>query len=186
MKVHNRSPSQLDAVSFVAIYGGVYEHSPWVAESVAAEGLTSADDEPAALASRMADVVEASGADRQLELLQLHPELASKTGIAEDLTESSKREQSGARLDQCSPEEFERFQSLNEAYRTKFGFPFIIAVTGLSRAEILAAFEKRVGNSRQVELRTALVQVHKIARIRIDAIARLHEPGANKTARTTA
>jgi OHCU decarboxylase len=178
MTGHHPSTSKLDAQAFVSLYGGVYEHSPWVAQTLAAQGLSPDDDDPAVLAGRMAAIVEASGTDRQLELLRLHPELANKTKIGEELTESSKLEQSSARLDQCSPEEFAKFQTLNEAYRAKFGFPFIIAVTGLTRADILTAFETRLGHSREAEFRTALDQVHKIARIRIEAIARLPAAGA--------
>lgn len=169
MNESSNAPPTLTPADFIEIYGGVYEHSPWVAETTLSEGLP-ADDDLAVLTERMAAVVEASGRDRQLELLRLHPELASKTGIADDLTESSKREQSSARLDQCTPKEFARFQAFNEAYRTRFGFPFIIAVTGLSRSDILAAFERRLENSADVEFRAALDEVHKIARIRINKI----------------
>lgn len=151
-------------------YSGVYEHSSWVAEAVLRQGLSLSDEPADAIAQRMAAVVEASGSERQLELLRLHPELANRAGIASDLTESSRQEQSSARLDQCTPEEFARFQALNDAYRTKFGFPFIIAVTGLTRTDILDAFEARVKNTEDVEFRTALDEVHKIARIRINKI----------------
>jgi 2-oxo-4-hydroxy-4-carboxy-5-ureidoimidazoline decarboxylase len=171
MTTPSSPPYLLSRADFVALYGGVYEHSPWVAEAVAAEGLTPSDDDPATLARRMAAVVEASGPDRQLALLRLHPELAGRLKVGEELTAASKGEQASARLDQCSPEEFARFQELNEAYGARFGFPFIIAVTGLDRAAILRAFEARVGNSAEAEFRTALDEVHKIARIRLDSLA---------------
>ncbi|WP_020181343.1 2-oxo-4-hydroxy-4-carboxy-5-ureidoimidazoline decarboxylase [Methylopila sp. M107] len=161
----------MSAEAFVAAYGGVYEHSPWVAEAAAAQGLTQTDDNPDALAARMAAAVEAAGAERQLELLRLHPELVGKLKTGEQLTADSQREQASARLDQCSPEEFARFQALNETYNARFGFPFIIAVTGLSRRDILDAFEARALNSVEAEFRTALDQVHRIARIRIGALA---------------
>jgi len=166
------APSTLSEADFVALYGGVYEHSRWVAQALYAQGITKADDVSAALALRMAKIVEASGPERQLELLRLHPELAGKLKVGEELTASSRNEQAGARLDQCSPEEFARFQELNEFYRIRFGFPFIIAVAGLSRADILAAFEARAKNTTASEFRTALDEVHKIARIRLDALAR--------------
>lgn len=171
MTTSPNSPSALGPTAFVAAYCGAYERSPWVAEAVAAEGLSPADDEPSALAGRMAEVVEASGRERQLELLRLHPELVGKIKLGETLTAESRREQASARLDACSPEEFARFQALNEAYNARFGFPFIIAVTGLTRADILDAFEARLGNSAEEEFRAALEQVHRIARIRIDALA---------------
>jgi OHCU decarboxylase len=168
-------PSELDREAFVATYGGVYEHSPWVAEKLAEAGLTPEDDDPKRLAARMAAVVEESGAARQLALLRLHPELAGKLKVGEALTESSQREQGGARLDQCTPEELAKFEIFNAAYRMKFGFPFIIAVTGLTRSEILSAFERRVAHSREQEFRTALDEVYKIAAIRIDALLRARD-----------
>ncbi len=164
-------PSGLSYEEFVTAYRGVYEHSPWVAEAVAADGLGAADDEPAALAARMATVVEAAGRERQIELLRLHPELVGRLKVGETLTRESSREQASARLDQCSSEELARFQALNEAYNARFGFPFIVAVTGLSRADILAAFAVRAQNSVGAEFRTALDQVHRIARIRIEQLA---------------
>jgi len=148
-------------------YGGVYEHSPWVAEAIVAEGLIGRAKDPNELARRMAAVVEAAGRDQQLELLRLHPELAGKLKIGTRLTAASIAEQASARLTECTPEEFARFHELNGLYRSIFGFPFIIAVAGLSRAEILAAFEARIRNDVATEFRTALDQVHKIARLRI-------------------
>lgn len=170
--------SALAAADFIARLGGVYEHSPWVAEALLGEGLSPRDDEADALAHRMAAVVEASGPERQLELLRLHPELVGKLRIGEELTASSKSEQAGAGLHDCTPEEYARFQALNTAYRDKFGFPFIVAVKGLSRADILNQFEQRVGNDVATEFRTALDQVHKIARLRICSIADSDPRGA--------
>lgn len=173
-----QTPSTLPRAAFVAAYGGVYEHSAWVAETVADDGLTAADDDPAELSARMAAIVGAAGPERQLALLRLHPELVGKLKVGEALTTESKREQASARLDGCSAEEFERFRMLNEAYNARFGFPFIVAVTGMSRADILAAFATRVGNAPDVEFRTALDNVHRIARIRLDALAgRSRAPG---------
>lgn len=172
MAATEHSPSLLSRSQFLEIYGGIYEHSPWVAEAILAEGLTAADNDTAVLAARMAAVVDASGHERQLELLRLHPELVGKLKLGEELTASSKTEQASARLDECTPSEFERFQTLNDTYRTRFGFPFIIAVTGLTRADILETFERRTGNSPEEEFRTALDQVHKIARIRLDVLAK--------------
>ena len=163
-------PSGLGHEAFVARFGGIYEHSPWVAEGIA-DGLTGADDLPAVLAARMAAVVEAAGPERQLALLRAHPELAGKLAIRGELTAQSKSEQASARLDQCAPEEFARFTELNTQYNERFGFPFIIAVRGLQRADILAAFERRIANSREAEYREALTQVHNIARLRLEALA---------------
>ena len=164
-------PSKLSPDDLVARYGSVYEHSPWVVEAVAAAGLTDADDAPGALARRMAAVVEAAGHERQLALLRAHPELAGKLAMRKELTFDSLSEQASAQLDQCAPEEFTRFTALNTAYTAKFGFPFIIAVRGLQRADILAAFERRIGQSAVAEFRSALDQVHRIARLRLEAMA---------------
>jgi 2-oxo-4-hydroxy-4-carboxy-5-ureidoimidazoline decarboxylase len=164
-------PSTLPRAAFVAWFGGVYEHSPWVAEAVHDAGLGPADGTAEGLAAKMAAVVEAAGRDKQLALLRAHPELAGKLGLRGELTADSRSEQASARLDQCSPEEFRRFTELNAQYGTKFGFPFIIAVRGLQRVDILAAFEQRIGNSPETEFRTALDQVHKIARLRLVALA---------------
>jgi 2-oxo-4-hydroxy-4-carboxy-5-ureidoimidazoline decarboxylase len=172
MDALSQRPSAMSRGSFIAVYGGVYEHSPWVAEAVATQGLTAKDDDPAELSARMSAIVEAAGRDRQLTLLRLHPELVGRLKVGEALTAESKREQASARLDECSAEEFERFQALNEAYNVRFGFPFIVAVTGMTRADILAAFATRVGNSPEDEFRTALDNVHRIARIRLDALAK--------------
>jgi 2-oxo-4-hydroxy-4-carboxy-5-ureidoimidazoline decarboxylase len=163
--------SRLAPADVVRLLGGVYEHSPWVAETLVAEGISPRDDEVDVLAQRLAAIVEASGPERQLELLRLHPELVGKLKVGEELTASSKSEQAGARLHECTPEEYARFQALNTAYREKFGFPFIVAVKGLTRADILGQFETRVGNDVETEFRTALDQVHKIARLRICSIA---------------
>lgn len=140
---------------FVQKYGSIYEHSPWVAE--AAYG---SDDLPKA----MREAVENGGHDRQLALLRAHPDLGEKL---DTLTPSSVSEQQGAGLNQCSPEEFAEFQQLNTAYKEKFGFPFIVAVKGLNRLDILQRFRERIHNSPEAEFRTALDQVHRIAAFRL-------------------
>lgn len=167
-------PSQLSAQEFVASYGSIYEHSPWVAEIVARDGVDEMDDQPAVLARRMAEIVENAGDDRKLELLRAHPELAGKLAVRDELTEESKDEQASAGLDRCSPDEFQRFQELNGRYNDKFGFPFIIAVRDLQRDQILGAFGQRMENEPDVEFQTALDQVHKIARLRLEAMASDH------------
>ncbi len=160
-------PRALDRDGFIARFGAVYEHSPWIAETVFEAGLTPRHDRPSGLHEAMRKVVEASPRDRQLALLRAHPDLAGKLAIVGGLTAQSASEQAGAGLDRCTPEEFSRFTSLNDAYKTKFGFPFIIAVRGKSRGEILAAFETRSINDAVSEFRTALDEVHKIALFRL-------------------
>ena len=161
----NAPPSGLDRAGFVARYGGVYEHSPWVAEAVWDTGRVP--DDADALADAMAAQVEAAGEEAQLALLRAHPDLAGKLGVADALTPESTAEQAGAGLDRCTAEEFAEFQRLNEAYKARFGFPFILAVKGHDRASILAAFRRRVANDRATEFREALDQVHRIARLRL-------------------
>ena len=153
---------------FVARYGGIYEHSPWVAEQV--EPLLTDTDDIEVIARLMADCVDNASMERQLELIRAHPDLAGKAQIAGELTPHSSSEQASAGLDQCSAEEYEKFQRLNRKYRDKFGFPFIMAVRDSSRAEILAAFEVRLGNEPSTEFETALSEIHKIAALRLRAM----------------
>jgi OHCU decarboxylase len=162
-------PGTLDREGFLARYGGVYEHSPWIAGAVWDEGAAS--DDEATLAGAMAARVEAAGEDARLALLRAHPDLAGKLAVEGELTAESTSEQAGAGLERCSPEEFEEFQRLNDAYTARFGFPFILAVKGHDRAGILEAFRRRVGHDRATELREALDQVHRIARLRLRALA---------------
>lgn len=140
---------------FLARYGGVYEHSPWVAEACWPP--------PEDLAGAMRAVVDAAPRERKLALIRAHPELASRAKMAE----ASVKEQAGVGLDQCTPAEFEAFQRLNAAYNARFGFPFIYAVKGATRAEILAAFEARLRNDPETEFETAIAQIHRIAGFRL-------------------
>jgi OHCU decarboxylase len=153
---------------FIARYGGIYEHSPWVAELAApvAAGL----NDVARLAELMADVVDNADTEQQLALIRAHPDLAGKAQIAGELTADSTEEQASAGLDQCSKVEYEKFQALNDAYKAKFGFPFVMAVRGSSRAEILEAFSARLQNHYDEEFETALAEIHTIARLRLEAM----------------
>jgi OHCU decarboxylase len=162
-------PGALDRGAFLARYGGVYEHSPWIAAAVWDAGRAA--DDVAALAAAMAEVVEQADRAAQVALLRAHPDLAGRLALAGELTADSASEQAGAGLDRCSPEEFELFQRLNAAYVARFGFPFILAVRGRTRAEILEIFGRRVGARPEVEFREALDQVHRIARLRLEALA---------------
>ncbi|MBI1198027.1 MAG: 2-oxo-4-hydroxy-4-carboxy-5-ureidoimidazoline decarboxylase [Phenylobacterium sp.] len=144
---------------FLARFGGVYEHSPWAAEGV----WPDPPGDAAGLAAAMAAVVDAAPREAKLALIRAHPELASRARMAD----ASVKEQAGAGLDACSPEEFAAFQRLNGAYNARFGFPFIVAVKGMTRADILAAFEARLGNDPETEFETAIAQIHRIAGFRI-------------------
>ena len=165
------APHHLSRADVIEAFGGIYEHSPWVAERLFDAGLTAHDADPASLARRMAEIVDAAGYDKQMALLCAHPELAGKLAIAGSLTAESTAEQASAKLDQCNAEEFAAFQDLNDRYGKKFGHPFIIAVRGLDRATILAAFGKRVAHSAETEFANTLGEVHKIARLRLEQLS---------------
>ena len=154
----------------MAQFGGIYEHSPWVAATIWSEGLGPGDRHLSRFAARMQAIVDAAGTARQLALLRAHPELAGKLAIAGGLTAESSSEQAGAGLDSCTPDEFASFSDLNDRYCTRFGHPFIIAVRGLDRAAILAAFAARIDNDPTTEFATALAEVHKIARLRLELL----------------
>ena len=153
---------------FIARYSGIYEHSPWVAERAAPLLDDSADID--VIARVMADCVDNASMSWQLALIRAHPDLAGKAAIAGELTDSSEKEQASAGLDSCSPEEYARFRALNEAYRKKFGFPFIMAIRNKSSGEILEAFESRLDNDYDEEFENALLEIHRIARMRLIAL----------------
>jgi OHCU decarboxylase len=164
-------PREMSRDAFIARFGVVYEHSPWIAEAAHARGLTPAEDTPEGLATALAAVLGEADSDSKLALIRAHPDLAGRAAIVGDLTQASRSEQAGAGLDRCTREEFHRFHEMNDAYKAKFGFPFILAVAGKTRHEVLAAFEARIGNDRETELRTALEQIERIARLRLEAMA---------------
>lgn len=164
-------PSELSLDAFIEHYGDIYEHSPWVAQAAWQTGLTSAHDHPDALADAMGLQLQQASSEQQIRVIQAHPDLAGKAALAGKLTQDSTSEQAGAGLDQCSPEEFARFEQLNADYKEKFGFPFVIAVKGLDRHAILEAFAQRLGNDAATERQTAIEQIIRIARLRLRARA---------------
>jgi len=159
---------ELSKEDFVARFGGIYEHSPWVAEAAAEQLAGGSDIEH--IAAAMAASVDNASRSRQLELIRAHPDLAGRAQIAGELTADSTSEQASAGLDCCTKEEYARFQVLNAAYHDKFGFPFVMAVRDRSRHEILAAFEARLGHDPNTEFRTAIAEIHKIALLRLRAL----------------
>jgi len=163
-------PSALTRDAFIARFGPVYEASPWVAEAVWPAAAVRALDDPEAMARAMRAAVDDAPREAKLALIRAHPQLA----VAGRMAEASVQEQRGAGLDQCSPDELGAFQRLNAAYVERFGFPFIIAVKGLSRADILAAFAARLENDAEAEFATAIAQIHRIAGYRL---ASLFGPG---------
>jgi len=160
-------PRTLDRATFVATYGQVFEHSPWIAEASWDAGLPADADTAEGLHQALCAALAPAPAERKLDLIQAHPDLAGKLAQAGRLTAESTSEQASAGLDQLTDPERATFTRLNDAYQARFGFPFIIAVKGLSKAEILAAFERRLNNDRDTELATALTQVERIALLRL-------------------
>jgi OHCU decarboxylase len=155
---------------FVAKFGGVYEHSAWIAQALYQRGLSQHEDTPQGLAAAMSSILADADDSAKLALIRAHPDLAGRAAIAGDLTVASRSEQAGAGLDRCTPEEYRRFQELNDLYKGRFGFPFIIAVAGKTRHDILEAFEQRLENDRDSEFAEALRQIDRIARLRLEAM----------------
>ena len=154
---------------FIERFGGVYEHSPWVAAAAYDAGLTSADTADG-LARALAAAAAKATPEQKRALIEAHPDLAGKLALAKTLTANSTREQASAGLDRLTPEEMRQFAELNDAYRTRFGFPFIMAVKGKSKADILAAFHNRLANDADAETTTALAEIDRIAALRLKDI----------------
>ena len=166
-KVTIEQVNALDREGFVALIGGAFEESPWVA--VAAwqkRPFENLDD----LHRVMWDVVRQSGRERQVALIRAHPDLVGRAALSGSLTPESTREQASAGLDSLSPEEIARFEELNTQYREKFGFPFVICARENKKDAILAGFANRIKNSRETEIETALLEISKIARLRLQEI----------------
>jgi len=163
-------PSKLTRTLFVEKFGGVYEHSPWVAEAAYDAGLTAQEDTAAGLAQKMAAAMAKGTHAQQRALILAHPDLAGRLALAKQLTADSTREQASAGLDRLTAEELQRFSDLNDAYKAKFGFPFIMAVKGRSKAEISAGFEARLANDAASEFAAALQQIDRIAELRLKDI----------------
>jgi OHCU decarboxylase len=166
-KPHHFVPSQMAKVDFVAKFGGVFEHSPWVAERAYELELGSAFDSAEGLHSAMTRCFRRANEAERLGVLVAHPDLAGKLAAAKRLTAESTAEQAGAGLDALTDKERKRFTELNDGYVRAFGFPFIIAVRGLNKKDILAAFERRIANDRETEFDTACRQVERIALLRL-------------------
>lgn len=155
---------------FISRFGGVFEHSPFIAERAFDDGFVGEMLDVDRVHTALVAIFRAASPEERLGVLRAHPDLAGRLAIAGELTEDSKKEQAGAGLDRLSPEEHQRFTELNRAYVEKFGFPFIIAVKGLDKQAILSAFEERIDNSRDAEFETATAQVERIALLRLEAL----------------
>ena len=152
----------MDRESFVAAIGWAFEHSPWVAERA---WTRRPFDSPAALRRAMTETVAAAAAEEQLALIRAHPDLGARARMSA----ASEGEQAGAGLDRLTADEFQSLNGLNAAYRAKFGFPFIYAVKGSGKREILAALERRLAHTPDAERAAALEQVYRIAQFRLES-----------------
>jgi 2-oxo-4-hydroxy-4-carboxy-5-ureidoimidazoline decarboxylase len=161
--------NSLPASDFVRVLGGVFEHSPWIAESVSSlRPFTNVEH----LYHAMCDIVKASSSEKRLALLQAHPDLVGRLAQEGCLTRESTHEQASAGLDRLTADEVAQFERNNAAYSEQFGFPFIICARLNKKEAILAAFPRRLRHSRAEELKTALEEVCKIAELRLgDLIA---------------
>jgi OHCU decarboxylase len=157
----------LDREDFVARFGGVFEHSPWIAAAAFDAGLPKAPLTAESLHSAMVAALRAGTQAKQRALIEAHPDLAGRLAAAGRLTPDSTKEQASAGLDLLSDAERARFTALNECYKARFGLPFIMAVKGRGKDEILAAFERRLENDKAVEFATALAEIERIALLRL-------------------
>lgn len=165
--VARERPSEMDRARFVAEFGGIFEHSPWIAERAHALELGPTHDTATGVHSALARVFRSASEAERLGVLTAHPDLAGKLAAAKRLTPDSTAEQASAGLDALTDAERDAFSRLNAAYTEKFGFPFIIAVRDHDKAGILAAFERRLGQDRDTEFAEACRQVERIAELRL-------------------
>ncbi len=157
----NQSPEE----EFITTLGTIFEHSPLVAKAVVGNRPFATVEN---LHQKMVATVDNAGDEEQLKLIRAHPDLAGKAALAGGLTEESTSEQAGAGLDLLNETEYRHFHSLNDAYQSRFGFPFIIAVKGHDKHSILDAFRKRLENDKEAEKETALKQIYRIAKFRLE------------------
>ena len=167
MAIRIKQINDFDSVRFVELLNGVFEHSSWVAERAY---LLRPFSSRSNLYEAMVNIVRRASPAQRIELLNRYPELAGKLAASVSLTSTSQREQANAGLNHCSADELDRIDELNQAYRSKFAFPFIIAVNGLHRSKIIAAMEQRLKGEVETEIAIALSEVEKIASIRLNAL----------------
>ena len=163
-------PSKMTHADFTARFGGIFEHSPWIAERAWNLELGPAHDRAAGLHNALARVFRTAARADRLAVLQAHPDLAGKLAAARRLTDHSAAEQAGAGLDALTDAERAEFERLNTAYVARHGFPFIIAVRDHDRAGILAAFQRRLAHDTDTEFAAACAQVERIAELRLQAL----------------
>ena len=155
--------NKLPKSEFIKVFANIFENAIWIAEKLYNQKPFDNFEE---LSSKMLNIFETAEKEKQLKILKDHPDLANKTKIS-SLTPDSLKEQTSAGLDQCTEEEFNEFKKLNDSYK-KFGFPFILAVKGKSKIEILDNFRKRINSESEIEFKEAVKQVKKIAKLRLE------------------
>lgn len=163
-------PSMMEKAAFVDAFGSIFEHSPWIADRVFERGLSAHHDNGGGLHEAMAAIFRQASEEERLGVLCAHPDLAGKLAQAKRLTAESTAEQASAGLDALTDQERALFTDLNQRYVERFGFPFIIAVKGLDKNQILQAFQTRIEHDRAQEFDTACQQVERIALLRLNSI----------------
>ena len=163
----SKRPSEMDRDTFVSEFGGIFEHSAWIAEGAFEGELGPTHDSAQGVHQALAGVFRGASEEQRLGVLTAHPDLAGKLAAAGKLTAESTAEQAGAGLDMLTDEERANFTALNDTYTAKFGFPFIIAVKDNTKASIVDAFERRISNDRATEFAEACRQVERIAELRL-------------------
>jgi len=157
---------QLSENEFTEVFGNIFENASWIAEKLYMQKpFINFED----LSSKMISIFENTNNQSKLKILNSHPDLADKTKV-DSLTTDSNKEQNSAELDRCTEEEFNEFKNLNLEYKNKFGFPFIIAVKGKHKSEILINFKKRILSDKQTEFDESIKQVKQIASLRLDEL----------------
>ncbi len=160
-------PSRMGEDDFVAAFGDIFEHTPQIARRAHQQGLGAAQDRADGLHAALVAVMRQMTRDEKLALINAHPDLAGRLALAKELTADSTKEQGSAGLDTLTPEELAKFTRLNDAYKARFGFPFIMAVKGAGKDAILAAFERRIAHDVETEFQEALTQIERIALLRL-------------------
>ena len=160
--------NELGREAFVARFGPLFEHSPWVAADAWADRPFTDKDE---LFEALCSAMYSAPVERKLALIRAHPDLAGRAAIEGTLTRSSKREQAAAGLDRLTPDEYEAFTRLNAAYRERFGFPFVVCAREHTKESILRVAAERLEHNREEEVRVALEEIAKIARLRLEDLA---------------
>jgi len=162
--------NKLSEIQFIKLFANIFENSQFIAEALyekKGDGFNDFEN----LTKKMMDIFENTTKEQKLKILNAHPDLANKTKVS-SLTDDSKKEQQNAGLDSCTKEEFDEFKKLNNLYKKKFKFPFIIAVKGKNKNEILNNFRQRISNDIESEFLEAKKQVKKIATFRLNEITK--------------